>query len=351
MRIARCPVASMVRQQGLTLTELLVALLVGLVATVVILQTFALAEGRKRMTTGLAEAQQTGTIALFTLAREIANAGQAMAAAANELDTCPDTGDVRTTQRPVAVLITTGGNANTPDSFVINHGAAALHGGSVPFAAEAAPLSNYRVHTAFGVATDDRIVAISRAGQCAASIVATVSAADADGVVEIAHSGAPDPYPASAVLLDLGQRSNVARTRYDIADATLRSLDLLTAGATPNPLASNIVNLKLQYGIDSDNDGFADTWVSGASPGWQPASVLAAPLRTLLQVKAVRIGLVVRSDAYDRAQTRQYPWVLFDCAREDKTQCPGRLAGTLPAGWHYRTYETAIPLRNQIWNQ
>src|SRR5205807_10431314 len=102
--------------------------------------------------------------------------------------------------------------------------------------------------------------------------------------------------------------------------------------------------------IDSDNDGFLDTWVSAASAPWLPADILAAPVTSLFEIKAVRIGLITRSESYDRDVTGAFNWVLFDCPRADKTQCPGRLGGTLPAGWRYRTYETAIPLRNQIWN-
>ena len=138
--------------------------------------------------------------------------------------------------------------------------------------------------------------------------------------------------------------------RYDVVDGTLRSLDLLTPDAAPNPLASNVVTLKAQYGIDLDNDGFLDTWVAADRPPWTAASVLAAPAATLLGIKAVRIGLIVKSDAYDREQTRRFNWVLFDCGDADKARCAGRLEGSLPARWRYRTYEISVPLRNSIGN-
>src|SRR3954466_1102897 len=85
-------------QGGASLAELLVSLVIGLVAVVAILQTFAAAEARKRNTTATAEAQQTGLVTLFTLASEIADAGAGLVSAAGELGTCPDTGDIRTTQ-------------------------------------------------------------------------------------------------------------------------------------------------------------------------------------------------------------------------------------------------------------
>jgi type IV pilus assembly protein PilW len=112
------------------------------------------------------------------------------------------------------------------------------------------------------------------------------------------------------------------------------------AGApTPNPIASSVVLMKLQYGIVDAAKNF--TWVN-AVPPWSAAEVLAAPAATLQQIQAVRIGVVVRSEQHDNdAPAATYS--LF-CN-------PGPcVSGALPAKFRYRTYETAIPLRNPVWN-
>jgi type IV pilus assembly protein PilW len=70
------------RTYGTTLVELLVGLAVGLVVAVAVLDVFAATEGRRRTLAGIAEAQQVGALALFTLGHEIANAGNGLAAAA-----------------------------------------------------------------------------------------------------------------------------------------------------------------------------------------------------------------------------------------------------------------------------
>jgi len=337
-------------QRGASLPELLVGALVGLVVTVVMLDVLANAEGFKRNATGLAEAQQTGTLSTFTLGAELANAGNGLAAAARELATCPDTRDIGTSLRPIPVLITAGATPNAPDAFVVNYGVGAALATPMPFAAGAAAGSAYRIHAPTGLAAGDAIVAMSLDGRCAATTAITVSPPDPDGVVDVGYAGVADAFPATSVLLDLGQKSRVQRVRYDIVDGTLRSLDLANPGATPNPLASNIVNMKLQYGIDADNDGFLDDWVPAAAAPWDPPSMLAAPALALGQIKAIRLGLIVKSETFDRRVTTPFDWVLFDCGQEDKTRCPGRLAGTLPPNWRYRTYETVIPLRNPIWN-
>jgi hypothetical protein len=63
----------------------------------------------------------------------------------------------------------------------------------------------------------------------------------------------------------------------------------------------------------------------------------------------------VRTDRVDRAQTRDFHWVLFDCDRDDKRTCPGRLEGTIAAtaqgGYRYRVLETVVALRNLLWNR
>jgi type IV pilus assembly protein PilW len=206
------------------------------------------------------------------------------------------------------------------------------------------------VQGALGFASGDALVAASPDGLCAETTATAVSAPDADGVVTIARADRATAFPADSLVVNLGSRALEQRVRFDVVDATLRSRDLATEGASANPLASNVVLLKAQYGVDSDGDGYLDRWVGADAAPWRPADVLAAPAATLARIKAVRLGLVVRSDVPDRDVTADFRWVLFDCGRADAAECEGRLTGTLPAHWRYRSYETVVPLRNAIWN-
>jgi hypothetical protein len=68
-------------------------------------------------------------------------------------------------------------------------------------------------------------------------------------------------------------------------------------------------------------------------------SALVAQLKTL---KAVRIGIVVRGEQWDK-DAPDVNWSLFG----------GTYSGAFPragGNYRYRTYETVIPLRNEIWN-
>ena len=111
------------RQRGFSIVEVMVGVVIALIAVLVIYQVFATSEQLKRNTTGAAEAQQTGLISTFMLSIEIGNAGNAIATAASELATCPNTADMATTMRPIPIAITAGATDDTPDTFVVNYSA------------------------------------------------------------------------------------------------------------------------------------------------------------------------------------------------------------------------------------
>jgi type IV pilus assembly protein PilW len=62
-------------QSGFTIVELMVGLVIGLIASLVIMQTFSSFEGNKRSTTGISDAQTSGSIGLYMLQRELQFAG------------------------------------------------------------------------------------------------------------------------------------------------------------------------------------------------------------------------------------------------------------------------------------
>ena len=66
-------------QAGVTLIELMVGLVVGLLAVLVISQVMLTSEGQKRTATGGADAQISGALALYTLQRDLEQAGYGIA--------------------------------------------------------------------------------------------------------------------------------------------------------------------------------------------------------------------------------------------------------------------------------
>lgn len=339
------------RAHGASLIDVLVGLALGLLCMVVMYQAFLALDTARRNASAAADAESGGAFALHALTVHIGNAGAGLALAAPWLDTCPATPDSATTLRPIAVLITDGGAADRPDSIVVRQ-SLAPYGAPAALASAAPAGAPLRVESPEGFAAGDRIVAVSRTGTCATADI-TAAGAPVVGVIELTSSPIAVDLPASTVLVNLGRTGESAVTRYDVAAGNLRSTDIGN-GDAPAPLAANVVNAKFQYGIDADGDGALDTWTS-ATGAWSAANVLAAPHAVLTRIKAVRIGLVVRTEERERARTRSERWVLFDCEFADKAACPERLEGTVAptsaGGYRYRTFERVVALPNPLWNR
>jgi type IV pilus assembly protein PilW len=353
---APTPFLRRTRHHGFSLIEVMIGVVIGLIAVLVIYQVFAAAEGIKRNTTSAGDAQQNGLLSSFMLTVELMNASNGVASAMLALDSCPATGSMDTSFRPIPILITDGGGPTAPDQFVVNYSISNSTVTPLPLKQPAAGL-DYVIHSPFGVAVGDLIVGISGSGVCHPSKVTAVVPMDglgpldpaASGQVKVSHTGAAEAFgPDGAFVLNLGSALNPQRIRYDVDPATgvLRSTALWDANGAavaqaPNPLASNIVNMKLQYGVDNDNNGLLDTWVNATGP-WSAANMLAAPIGTLSKIKAVRLAILVRGEQWDKAQG-DYNWSFFD----------GTVSGTILAAggnYRYRVYETVVPVRNSIWN-
>src|SRR5450631_1577415 len=256
MSTVRCQTRA---QHGFSLIEIMIGIVIGLIAILVIYQVFALAEGIKRNTTSVGDAQQNGLLSSFILNVQLANANNGYAYAMKELATCTPTANPATTFRPIPVLITPGATDTDPDSFVLNYSQAQRMPAPAPFTAPAAAGAPYQVQSPLGFQTPpvpghgDIIVAISLAGDCVPSRVTNVTAPDVNGGFTITHAGASVACGTDSLLLILGPTGGGQRTAYDVASGVLRSTNLwddkgAALGApAPSPIASNIINMKLLY--------------------------------------------------------------------------------------------------------
>ena len=345
------------RSAGVGLVEVMVGVVIALVTMLAVHRVLIASESTRRNAQSNADAQQVAQFALARLAFDVANAGAGIVTAARALAACPVTADFAAMTRPVAVVITDSGSADVPDSVVVRYAVGNATVAPARFFAAAPSGASFKLRAALGFAVGDQIIATDRRGACVRTTV-TSARGPVGGALDVDHDIVAADMPADAMALDLGSAPRVVATRYDVAGGTLRTTDL-QGGDAPNPLVSNVVNLKIQYGLDNDGDGALDTWVAAAAGGgagdWSSGAILRAPVETLARIKALRVGVIVRGEQFDRAVTRGFDWVMFDCDALDKRTCPGRLAGTIAAGvrggWHYRVYEAVIPLRNLLWNR
>jgi type IV pilus assembly protein PilW len=376
IRSAHPATRSALRQAGMTMIEIMVGITLGLFVVLVIYQVYDVAERYKRNTTTSGDAQTTGIFSMFFLSREIGNAGAGIAIKSSDnidLFQCPGAVPPAQLLRPIPVLITDGGADDIPDSLIAFYGSPASLATGAPFTQAAGAGSTvYQVQSPLGFAVNDTVIAVRSAGNNCQ--IANVDAVVADlvrlGAVNITHTpGLGLDMPQGSKLINLGQLTRATKTLYDVdaATATLRTTDLLPAllglaAGVPNPVASNVINFKAQYGIDTTvpANGTIDAWVPAtAGSPWDPVNLAVAPAAQIQQIKAVRIGIVIRGDEPDRALSLAndpagFTWTMFPCPPAPAICTTPPLTGTIfggaQFGYRYRVYETVIPLRNAIWN-
>lgn len=421
-------------QRGVGIVETMVGILIGLVVVVVIYNMLAIAESFKRTATGTADAQITGLVSQFTAGQDVANGGNGLASGYSDLINCRKNEDDSnpnefTTLKPVPVLITPGVAASDPDSILSRQGGSPHVVWPVPLrpldaATGTMPAaSTLQVQSPNGFMTPAKgslptaanpflAVAIANDGTGRCGLISITDAApattppmDDSGEVKLTqgawatsidYKGEPQNSSGTgAVLLNLGRRDGAGsamRVRYDIVNDQLRTTNCMfrdgcgNVASTPNPIASNVVWMKAQYGIDTGAvaangtlRGRLDCWAIAGSTDcpivgaadWSAATVIKAgegtvPANLLNRIVAVRLAFVIRSDEPDfrnpalyrvgqstidgAAGTRQPQW-LFNCPANDNT-CENRVEvpapGIMQDGWRYRVYEAVIPLRNSL---
>ena len=399
-------------QQGVGLVETMVGILIGMIVILVVFNVLSVAEGYKRATIGTSDAQITGLLSQFVAGRDAGNGGAGITMSGADLINCtvteanaPIVGlpvtDLDNAVRPIPVLITDGGAANVSDSFISYNAGAAHVMWPVDFTASSAAGTAITVQSPNGftvptpATTPYWAIAMTNdaTGRCKVLRVVAATAADASGRVTLTQ-GAPVTSVNYSVgpparLLNLGPVGLATRVRYDVVGDVLRTTDLMLAppaALSPVPVAQNIVLMKVQYGVDNTGDGIVDCWTpADASTGcgdFSVDTVRVAPLATVNQILAVRIGIVVRSDEPDLrlltdpsnqtlkdeakgilSGTRPQPY-LFNCSANDDITCQSRIKldmGGTPDGksncgkiicdyWRYRIYETVVPIRNAIYS-
>jgi type IV pilus assembly protein PilW len=357
------------RQRGVTLVELMVALALGLIVTLVVSQIMSFAEGQKRITTGGADAQVNGALALYTLQREIQMAGYGLTMDQDVLG-CPvktkhaTGGDATWTLAPVVI---TDGADGGPDTISLLTAERAY---SIPLLVSVdhpKTADRFVVRSVVGVAEGDVLIAVpelySATNHCTLFGVTAIAgtnqlmhAAGSTGAAVWNQDGTsaifPDAgYPAGTLLVNAGQ---IVNRVFDVGDQNLRQRTLNTAsgGADVQDLFPQIVNLQALYGKDTSvpADGVIDVYdnvTPTTNDGWR-------------RVLAVRIAVVARSATYqkDKVTTAEPRWDVgtattvagaSDCG--DSKCLTLKIDGLVEDWEHYRysVFEVVAPLRNMLW--
>ena len=343
-------IAQLTRQRntGFSLVEIMVGMVIGLFGIIIMMQVFALAEERKRTTTGGSDSMSEGVIAMYGMQRDIRQGGFGLAAPG--MFGCSVTlSGVNMPLAPVtinpAATIVPAGDANT-DTLLVYYGNPAGETQGVTYTAGTVNLltTNYYVVNT----------------PCNPSPIST-------GVTSLAVSG---------TLYDLGTAPKVQA--YAIRSGNLTVCDYVAndcsvAAGTTNPaiwvpIANNIVSLRAEYGRD------VNTAITNPIPDPPPGYIVdtydqTTPSGTATQIQcgwarivAVRLALVARSAQFEKtAVTDAAPvWdgsvVNAAAAPFNPTAVPIDLTsnpdGSANANWRnyrYKLFQTVVPIRNVAW--
>ena len=352
-------------QRGVGLMEVMISIVIGMLLVLVIYQVYEVSEGQKRTITSGSDAQQNASYGLYVLGHDISMGGNGIASSASALDTCA-------LLRPIPVLIEAGADDNTPDSITVLYGGSHTLSTPVQLKQNATGAEPYVVPgpVAFSAhPTDANKVDVVVAVQGTTCTISTVNpggiAVDGTtGFTTITHTPVAGPTGATynavtATLVNLGQPGAMGKIAYTVDTTTyaLRTQSLLPTAGPVTPVINDVVNLKAQYGLDTDADGSIDVW-QDATGAWSAANLPlpATPLATLQQIRAVRVAIVTRSTQYEKEPiVAGTPPGMADgkigmfC--EPAPTCAFTMTlSTDDQHYRYRVLETSIPLRNALWN-
>jgi type IV pilus assembly protein PilW len=339
-------------QAGFSLVEILVGLVIGLLAALVIMQVFAVFEGQKRSTTGSADAQTNGSIALYSIGHELQMAGYPLLPVTDSPLECQALNFGATGITDISpVTITDGGaGAGASDSISIRYGDSASGGVPSQITGVGLPGANdVTVDNNLGCQVGD-ITLITNGNTCALSSASavpgttTVTLADNTGAI------------VNANLSCLGAW-NVALFRvnpnYDPTDPANSQAYLERNGA---PSVADIVNIQAQYGVSaSSGSNLVTQWVN-------PTGAWAAPsVANRNRIKALHVAVVARNGLMEKdivtaaCTTDKGTANNGPCAWDDtNVDAAPKIDLSNDPNWQqyrYRVFETIIPLRNVIWSK
>ena len=338
-------------ERGFSIVELLVAMLIGLIGMVIIFQVFQTSEAIKRTTTSGGDSQQNGVIALYSMERDLKNAGMGFNDTSfvgcdiigwDQTRTVQDFPPVGVTMKVSPVFITSGAATTVPDQVAVLYSSQAQAIASMPFggnmtaSTDALPVSN-----TFGYGLGDLLALVEpNSGKKCSIMEATAIAGNSvnhdfgatyiqggashtarfnkSGGLGVAYGGYPGANAARVFNLgNLYAKAPGGTTPlywpvynfYTVTNNTLTAAaQFQIANGQPlvSSIADNIVHMRALYGLDDGNndatvpydvpvpvagDGVVDRFVdANAFNALVAAGPLPGPYQRLIAIKLVVVA-------------------------------------------------------------
>ena len=353
------------RQTGMSIIEMMVAVAIGLIGIIIIMQAYLTGENFNRTTLGAGGTQTNGLMTLYTIEREMRTAGYGI----NSL-TALNCGNLRwhysgqfsanvaggtlpnVMVAPVVITVDPLSTA-TPDQISILYSSKNERMLPATLLTFSSGTKSATVDGLAGFSTGDYLVLAATAGCSLIRITGTVPASS---TIQFASTDPHNPstwspgypnYVANDVVINLGDPAY--RTYYiDNGKLRMNAVRLQQGASSPVDIVDYVVDLRAVYAKDNGasggtaNDGVVDEYsnVQPTTPTeWQ-------------QVIGVKVGVLVRNSNYEKpdsgtsctATTVRPTWsqgtfrapAVTDPASQDRC-------------YRYQVFETTIPLRNMIW--
>lgn len=368
--------------KGFSLVEVLVAMVIGLIGVVVMMQMFSLFDARRRTATSADDAIGTGAVTLYRIQRDLQHSGWGFSAP--QMIGCSISGLVNggasIPLAPVVInspLFEADKDPNTETLMIISgNGNGSVEGERI----QALSGTSVSFGNSGAFKTNDFAVFVKKDRPAGCGVTRDVVTGTVPPVVNLTAgpTGLSSVIAQNDSLFNLGPAPSVRV--YRVRNQTLTVCDFMTtnctAGGSANnpaiwvPIANNVVSLRAQYGRDTDAlmNGGLDVWdrtvpVPAAKAGFTNFENGCAWLR----VQAVRIAIVARSSQPEkrvdgsldgaRAVTPVAPvWAGSDelAVSIDATEA-GDVGFALPSpsvtwptwqDFRYKIFQTIVPLRN-----
>lgn len=369
--------------KGFTLVEVLVAMLIALVGILMMFQIMENAESRKRTTAAGGDAQVAGSIAMYSMERDLRLAGNGFGALPPTSFNCTvnahdevNGGAFTFNLLPLRII---DGAAGAADQIINFYGGSDLASLSQAFNASSTTSKSLDVNTGSsrgGFMRGDLVLVVSGTTCGLVEITDNTdgdartldhatgtytryyapsqvnTALDADYEYDSGTAPAGNPtarFNAAAgftvgngTLYNLGRRNLPRLNSWQITNGNALTVTDTLHGGNAVTVGEGIVDLQAEYGLDTDTprDFRVNSWQSTAPGNWS-------------QVVAVRVSLLARSQQYEKANvtTTAPTWAggAFTMTNVDGGADSNPNSDNNWRRYRYRVYETTIPLRNLIW--
>ena len=374
-------------QRGMSLVEILVAVAIGLIGILIITQAYLSSDSFNRSTLGEGGAQTNGTIALFTMQRDLRMSGyglsdsRALGCGTFNYYYSPNYSSGLGGSLPNLTLapVIIGTSAGAPDTLTIMYSSDANR--MVP-STMTKPMPNSSaeldVDGTAGIEVGDKVLMVSDTSPVVCTMVQVTNVQTSASKIQH-NPGGSAPYnpPGGALFPTYGTNTLVFNLGDPIAhsysvvktdptctsgcQASLRLTDdILKGGGTPYDLLDGIVDLKAQYGKDNGvNNGTVSNTVYAANDGIIDSYDNVTPTTGAAwqQVIAVRLAVLARIGNYERpatpgancAATTAMPTWSGSSSGSAFSAIDVTTAASADRCYRYRVFESVVPLRNMIW--